>query len=146
MIDTINVRTGYKMDSKAKIPYEQLLNKKGRARLPDKLMDHLDRGGIDDVIWWLPDGNSFAMDSTTVQEQFLDIHFRGTKLASFIRSLNRWYANLALFYWCFKKGCSSFSTCSVYFSGASGAFFFILCLGTLSAFSVPNSKEENALY
>jgi HSF-type DNA-binding len=94
MIDTTNQKSAKKMDNKAKIPYEQLLNKKGRARLPDKLMDHLDNRGLDDVIWWLPDGSSFAMDSKTAQEQFLDVHFRGTKLASFIRSLNRWYANI----------------------------------------------------
>lgn len=78
------------MDNKGKIPYEMLLNRKGRARLPDKLMDHLNNEELSDVVWWLPDGNSFAMDSQTVQEKFLDIHFRGTKLTSFIRSLNRW--------------------------------------------------------
>ncbi|CAB9497715.1 shock factor protein 3 [Seminavis robusta] len=78
------------MDSKGKIPYELLLNKKGRARLPDKLMDHLNNEELNEVIWWLPDGASFAMDSKTVQESFLDVHFRGTKLTSFIRSLNRW--------------------------------------------------------
>ena len=36
------------MDSKEKIPYEMLLNKKGRARLPDKLMDHLNKAGVSD--------------------------------------------------------------------------------------------------
>ena len=78
------------MDSKGKIPYEQLLNKKGRARLPDKLMNHLDNEALNDVVWWLPEGTAFAMDSKTVQEKLLDVHFRGTKLTSFIRSLNRW--------------------------------------------------------
>ena len=77
-------------DSKGKIPYEMLLNKKGRARLPDKLMDHLNNEELSDVVWWLPGGTSFAMDSKTVQEKFLDVHFSGTKLTSFIRSLNRW--------------------------------------------------------
>ena len=93
MIETVKEtihREGIKMDSKGKIPYEMLLNKKGRARLPDKLMDHLSNEELNDVIWWLPDGASFAMDATTVQEKFLDVHFRGTKLTSFIRSLNRW--------------------------------------------------------
>ncbi|CAB9500924.1 shock factor protein [Seminavis robusta] len=78
------------MDRKGKIPYEMVLNKKGRARLPDKLMDYLNNEELNGVIWWNPDGTSFALNSQTAQEKFLDVHFRGTKLTSFIRSLNRW--------------------------------------------------------
>lgn len=64
---------------------------KGRARLPEKLMDYLDSEVNTDVMWWLPEGTAFAFESSRVQEEFLDSHLRGTKMSSFIRSLNRWY-------------------------------------------------------
>jgi HSF-type DNA-binding len=123
MIDITNVITAIEMDNKVKIPYEQLLNKKGRARLPDKLMDHLDDGGLEDVIWWLPDGKSFAMDSKTVQEQILDVHFRGTKLASFIRSLNRWYANISCAVCCISVVLLTFNMCTFLCRGFRRVFF-----------------------
>ena len=64
----------------------------GRVRLPDKLMGFLNGQSVSkDVLWWQPDGDGFAFDHDRVQKEFLDVHFRGTKLASFIRSLNRWY-------------------------------------------------------
>jgi hypothetical protein len=62
----------------------------GRIRLPDKLMEYLNKEVIPDTLWWQPDGDGFAFDSESVQTHFLDKHFRGTKLTSFIRSLNRW--------------------------------------------------------
>jgi len=77
-------------ENKAKIPYELILKRQARARLPDKLMDHLENEELVDVISWLPGGKAFMMDSGTVQEKLLDVHFQGTKLTSFVRSLNRW--------------------------------------------------------
>ena len=62
----------------------------GRVRLPDKLLKHLNGEPMPDVIWWMPDGNGFAYNIGKVQNEFLDKHFGGTKLASFVRSLNRW--------------------------------------------------------
>ena len=63
---------------------------RGRARLPEKLMEHLNAEAAPDVLWWLPAEEAFAVESSRVQTELLDAHFRGTKLSSFIRSLNRW--------------------------------------------------------
>ena len=54
------------------------------------LLKVLNEGFKPDVIWWMPDGNGFAYNVETVQEDFLDKCFKGTKLTSFVRSLNRW--------------------------------------------------------
>ena len=62
----------------------------GRVRLPDKLLKHLNGEPMTDVFWWLPGGDGFAYNVGRVQAEFLDVHFSGTKLASFVRSLNRW--------------------------------------------------------
>jgi len=63
----------------------------GRMRLPDKLLLLLNGTPMENVFWWIPDGNGFAFNTDTVQTEFLDKHFGGTKLSSFVRSLNRWY-------------------------------------------------------
>ena len=62
----------------------------GRIRLPDKLLKFLNDEPMPEVIWWMPDGNGFAYNAQTVQTKFLDKCFKGTKLSSFVRSLNRW--------------------------------------------------------
>ena len=62
----------------------------GRVRLPDKLLKHLNGDPMPDVFWWMPGGDGFAYNIGRVQAEFLDVHFSGTKLASFVRSLNRW--------------------------------------------------------
>ena len=62
----------------------------GRIRLPDKLMEYLSKKVLPDTLWWQPDGDGFAFNTDNIQTDFLDKHFRGTKLTSFIRSLNRW--------------------------------------------------------
>ena len=62
----------------------------GRMRLPEKLLKYLNEEPVPDVVWWMPDGNGFAYNVERVQTEFLDKHFRGTKLTSFVRSLNRW--------------------------------------------------------
>jgi len=64
---------------------------KGRARLPDKLMEYLNAKVVPDVLWWLPGEEAFAIDASRIQKEVLDVYFRRTKLSSFIRSLNRWY-------------------------------------------------------
>lgn len=76
---------------KAKDPNSCIIQYGGRVRLPDKLVEILNKDFAPEVIWWQPDGECFAFDSSTVQEKILDVWFRGTKLSSFIRSLNRWY-------------------------------------------------------
>jgi HSF-type DNA-binding len=62
----------------------------GRIRLPDKLMEYLDKEVLPNTLRWLPGGESFVFDTEKIQSTFLDKHFRATKLKSFIRSLNRW--------------------------------------------------------
>ena len=73
-----------------KLPYDPHAKGGARIRLPDKLMEYLNNEVEKDVLWWQPDGDGFAFDSKTMQARFLDKHFEGTKLKSFIRSLNRW--------------------------------------------------------
>lgn len=73
-----------------KLPSHCIIQYGGRVRLPDKLKEILDGCFVEETIWWQPDGDCFAFDSETIQEKVLDVWFRGTKLSSFIRSLNRW--------------------------------------------------------
>lgn len=73
-----------------RIPYQDVLKSKNRHRLPDKIMRCLCDGIEPDVLWWSPHENGFTVDADTVQEKLLDVHFRGTKLSSLVRSLNRW--------------------------------------------------------
>lgn len=61
-----------------------------RERLPEKLWKHLCVKPIPDTLWWMTDGNGFAFNTENVQVGLLDPFFKGTKLTSFIRSLNRW--------------------------------------------------------
>lgn len=70
--------------------YEYVQKGGGRIRLPDKLMEYLNKKVTPKTLWWQPDGSGFAFDADAIQTNFLDVHFRGTKLTSFIRSLNRW--------------------------------------------------------
>jgi hypothetical protein len=63
----------------------------GRERLPDKLLKYLNEEPLPGVIWWMQDGNGFALCCETIQAGLLDPFFKGTKLTSFVRSLNRWY-------------------------------------------------------
>lgn len=63
--------------------------KSGRIRLPDKLMEYLNNQ-VTSSLYWQPDGQGFSIDCNTVQTELLDKHFHGSKLTSFLRSLNRW--------------------------------------------------------
>ena len=74
-------------------PFDYVHKGGGRIRLPDKLMEYLSKEVLPDTLWWQPDGDGFAFDTEKIQTNFLDKHFRGTKLTSFIRSLNRWYVD-----------------------------------------------------
>ena len=73
-----------------KEPSHCIIQYGGRVRLPDKLMEILMKDFEPQTIWWQPDGECFAFNSENVQKKVLDVWFRGTKLTSFIRSLNRW--------------------------------------------------------
>lgn len=67
--------------------------KTGRIRLPDKLFQYLEEKATP-ALFWQKDGEGFSIDSNIIQEELLDKYFYGTKLSSFMRSLNRWYVNL----------------------------------------------------
>ena len=85
--DTVTANKTAKPNRRAKARSRQ---SSGRVRLPDKLLKLLNDESKPDVFWWMPDGNGFAYNTEKVQEQFLDVHFSGTKLSSFVQSLNRW--------------------------------------------------------
>jgi len=67
-----------------------IILKGGRVRLPDKLMEYLNKEVAPQVLYWQTGGESFSFDSKTAQTELLDKYFNGTKLSSFTRSLNRW--------------------------------------------------------
>ena len=67
-----------------------LILKSGRVRLPDKLMEFLNKEVAPEALYWMPDGESFAIDTEKAQDQLLNQFFRGTKLSSFLRSISRW--------------------------------------------------------
>ena len=62
----------------------------GRIRLPDKLIEYLSNDVCPEVLYWHASGESFSFDSKTAQTELLDKFFNGSKLTSFVRSLNRW--------------------------------------------------------
>ncbi|CAB9506799.1 shock factor protein [Seminavis robusta] len=55
---------------------------------PKLLMKLLNDQVAPDALWWLPDGEAFAMDPHKIGPGVLDKHFRGTKLTSFVRRLH----------------------------------------------------------
>jgi hypothetical protein len=82
-------KVGSQLDANDKKP-GGIVIRGGRIRLPDKLMEFLQKAVLPDVLYWREDGNSFSFDTNTVQEKLLDKFFCGSKLTSFARSLNRW--------------------------------------------------------
>lgn len=63
---------------------------------PEKLMNLLECGIVNDTMWWLPDGDAFCFIPNLFAEMVLDKHFQGTKFESFTRKLNRWYVYLQI--------------------------------------------------
>ncbi|CAB9496268.1 expressed unknown protein [Seminavis robusta] len=57
-------------------------------RLSTKLMKLLDEEAAPDALWWL-DSQIFAVEPKYFQTQVLDPHFRGTKYASFLRTMHK---------------------------------------------------------
>ena len=85
-----------------------LILKSGRVRLPDKLMEYLNKE-VSEALYWMPEGESFALNTETAQAQFLDKFFSGTKLSSFLRSISRW---------CVLYSNRSQVSCTVIFAGS----------------------------
>ena len=70
-------------------PAKGVILRSGRIRLPDKLIQYLNNS-VSKSLYWQPDGQGFSIDCETVQADLLDKYFHGSKLSSFLRSLNRW--------------------------------------------------------
>lgn len=67
-----------------------LILKSGRVRLPDRLMEYLNNDVAPEALFWMPEGESFAIDTEKASEQILNRYFSGTKVSSFLRSISRW--------------------------------------------------------
>jgi hypothetical protein len=60
---------------------------------PEKLMELLETEALKDVMWWLTDGEGFALAPQLFSSKVLSPYFYGTKFESFTRKLNRWYVS-----------------------------------------------------
>lgn len=56
-----------------------LVLKRGRLRLPGKLMEYLNQEVAPEALHWMHEGYSFVLNIEKAQEQFLDIYLDGTK-------------------------------------------------------------------
>ena len=68
-----------------------------RSTFPERLMELLSNQEAKDAMWWLPSGDSFAIQPKKFSESVLNKYFQGTKLESFTRKMNRWYVKNAMF-------------------------------------------------
>lgn len=57
-------------------------------KLASSLMKLLNDESVPKALWWL-DNKNFAVDPKHFQGQVLDPHFRGTKYASFLRTMHK---------------------------------------------------------
>ena len=57
-------------------------------KLASSLMKLLNDESVPNALWWL-DPQHFAVDPKHFQGQVLDPHFRGTKYASFLRTMHK---------------------------------------------------------
>lgn len=61
------------------------------SSFPEKIMELLLGGLAPNAIYWLPEGEAIAVDPDNFKDStIISKHFRGNKLSSFVRSLNRW--------------------------------------------------------
>jgi hypothetical protein len=61
-----------------------------RQTFPERLLELLETEDSKEAMWWLPPGDSFAIQPEKFSESILNKFFQGTKLESFTRKLNRW--------------------------------------------------------
>ena len=57
-------------------------------RIASTLMELLNDNSVPEALWWLDD-HTFAADPKFFQTQVLDPYFRGTKYASFLRTMHK---------------------------------------------------------
>ena len=61
------------------------------AAFPEKIMELLQGDLAPNAIYWLPEGEAIAVDPDSFKDStVISKQFRGNKLSSFVRSLNRW--------------------------------------------------------
>lgn len=61
------------------------------AAFPEKIMELLQGELAPNAIYWLPEGEAIAVDPDSFKDStVISKQFRGNKLSSFVRSLNRW--------------------------------------------------------
>lgn len=61
------------------------------AAFPEKIMELLQGDLAPSAIYWLPEGEAIAVDPDSFKDStVISKQFRGNKLSSFVRSLNRW--------------------------------------------------------
>jgi hypothetical protein len=73
----------------AGFPHGELQQQMSQAyKFSSELMRLLNKEQAPEALWWL-DNQAFAVNPKHFQEQVLDPHFRGTKYASFLRTMHK---------------------------------------------------------
>lgn len=79
------------LQTESKISDSDLMGKlESSSRLPDKMMRILLSNEAPEAIWWLPKGESFAIQKDKFEGDILLKYFRGNKFKSLVRNLHRW--------------------------------------------------------
>lgn len=63
---------------------------KAHYTFPERLMELLKDGNVEEALFWLPGGNAFGIRPKIFFDVVLSKYFQGTKYESFTRKLNRW--------------------------------------------------------
>jgi len=82
---------GKKEKSGKKSKKSEAANLNKASTFPEKIMELLQGGLAPKAIYWLPEGEAIAVDPDNFKDStVISKQFRGNKLSSFVRSLNRW--------------------------------------------------------
>lgn len=68
---------------------EELEKSRDKKSFVAQVMDILVSEDASSTMWWLEDGRSFAVKTSTLEEDVLDKHFRGSKASSFTRRMSK---------------------------------------------------------
>ncbi|CAB9505231.1 HSF-type DNA-binding [Seminavis robusta] len=80
-----------KSSKKAKKVDQPSPSKGTTPSFPEKIMELLQKNMASNAIYWLPEGEAIAVDPDNFKDStVISKQFRGNKLSSFVRSLNRW--------------------------------------------------------
>ena len=120
------------------------------ATFPEKIMDLLQAGLAPKAIYWLPEGEAIAVDPDNFKDStVISKQFRGNKLSSFVRSLNRWYVSNRIR----RRTCTivlrrlfiANTTLSIYYRGFRRIFYHSLPDKTLAFYHRLFQKQAPAL-